>query len=474
MEIGQPYSNPGRLVNGIDQLATWCENLVQVDEELKTVQFAHQAIYKFIVEGPRNPQFTDFCINPADADHYAGEICVTYLNFNDFTTTIARRQQPVPVTVHPVAMAKLAFSHHLKMPSSLLTTSFGSRHHQSKKELDVVRALARYDRGNEEALRRLQHSHPFLEYASMHWVSHTSRFQKDISETWDSWHQIVTCGHGLANRPWPEQQKFNILDSDLLVWSLQSRYYALTRLIRDCGGISEPEKLRNAWGLAAGGDIELLEVLLEREPPLLITNTTLPGASKGGHLAVVERLLKAGADVNADPAVFNGRTALQAASEGGHLVVVERLLTAGANVDADPSRVNGLTALQAASKGGHLVVVERLLTAGANVNARPAVISGRTALQVASEGGYLVVVERLLTAGANVNADPAIDYGRTALQATSEGGHLVVVERLLTAGANADAPAGPRGGRTALQAAFLGGHLAVVERLRGESKRISL
>ena len=42
IEIGQPYSMPERLVNGIDQLPSWCENLVHVDEELKTVQFAHQ------------------------------------------------------------------------------------------------------------------------------------------------------------------------------------------------------------------------------------------------------------------------------------------------------------------------------------------------------------------------------------------------------------------------------------------------
>ncbi|KAK4164976.1 ankyrin repeat-containing protein [Cladorrhinum sp. PSN259] len=459
VEIGQPYSNPGRLVNGIDQLATWCENLVHVDEELNTVQFAHQTIHKFIVDGPRNPQFTDFYFNLAAADHHAGEICVTYLNFNDFKTTLARRPQPVPV--HPVVMAKLALSHHSKKPGFLLATGFSSRHRKSKTELDVVGVLASYERGNEEALRKLQQSHPFLQYASIHWISHTSRFQKDKSKMWDSWHQIVTCGHDLANRPWPEQQKFNALDSDLLVWSLQSRHYALTRLIQGCGGISEPEKLQNAWSLAAEGDIELLDVLLGGERPLQIRNATLQGASKDGHLAVVERLLIAGANVNADPAKY-GRTALQAASEGGHLAVIERLLTAGANVNADPTKANGRTALQAASEGGHLAVVERLLTAGANVNADPAWY-GRTALQAASEGGHLAVVERLLIAGANVNADPTRN-GRTALQAASEGGHLAVVERLLIAGANVNAdPA--KYGRTALQAASEDGHLAVIERL---------
>jgi hypothetical protein len=428
VEIGQSYSNPGRLVNGIDQLATWCENLVHVDEELNTVQFAHQAIHKFIVDGPRNPQFTDFCFNLADADHHAGEICVTYLNLNDFKTTLARRPQPVPV--HPVAMAKLALSHHLKVPSSLLPTGFSSRHHQSKTELDVVGVLASYERGNEEALRELQQSHPFLKYASIHWISHTSRFQKGASKTWDSWHQIVTYGHDLADRPWPDQQEFNALDSDLLVWSLQSRHYALTRLIQGCGGISELEKLHNAWRLADEGDIELLDVLLEGELQPRITNATLQTASTSGNLTVLERLLTAGVNVNISPAEYYGRTALQAASEVGHLIVVERLLAAGANVNADPGEWYGRTALQAASEGGHLAVVERLLKAGANVNAESARVWGRTALQAASEGGHLAVVERLIIAGANVNAESTSVWGRTAVQAASEGGHLAVVKRL--------------------------------------------
>ncbi|EXL40290.1 hypothetical protein FOCG_17178, partial [Fusarium oxysporum f. sp. radicis-lycopersici 26381] len=60
-----------------------------------------------------------------------------------------------------------------------------------------------------------------------------------------------------------------------------------------------------------------------------------------------------------------GRTALQAASEGGHIQVVERLLEAGANVNAAAAARYGRTALQAASAGGHIQVVKRLLNAGA-------------------------------------------------------------------------------------------------------------
>ena len=76
--------------------------------------------------------------------------------------------------------------------------------------------------------------------------------------------------------------------------------------------------------------------------------TALQAASGGGHLEVVERLLAAGADVNAAAAFDGGPTALQAASEGGYLDVVERLLAAGADANAAAAG-SGLTALQAAS-----------------------------------------------------------------------------------------------------------------------------
>ena len=466
VEIGQPYLMPERLINGIDQLASWCENLVHVDEELKTVQFAHQAIQKFVIEGPTEPQLRDFRVNLAKADHHAGEICVTYLGFNDFKTTLARRPQPIKL-VDPVAIATVALSPNLSALSAIPRFGLSSRRHKSKAKLDVVGLLSSYGRENSEQTKgSLEQAYPFLEYVSTHWISHTSRFRKGSTASWDLWHQIVTCGHDLAKKPWPEQRNFDAQDETLLNWSLQSRHYALVRLLQGFDGISKAERRNRMGAFSAKGDVELLDALLEGDDSLEVTNLVLEAASEGGHLGVVERLLRAGADVNADPSKGFGHTALQAASKGGHLDVVEQLLRAGADVNADPSKDYGYAALQAASEGGYLGVFERLLIAEAQVSADlPQDYYGRTALQAASEGGHLGVVERLLMAGANVNADPPWRDGHTALQAACRGGHLGVVERLLMAGADVNAKPAWRKGYTALQAASRGGHLEVVERL---------
>ncbi len=91
-----------------------------------------------------------------------------------------------------------------------------------------------------------------------------------------------------------------------------------------------------------------------------------------------------------------GRTALQAAAGGGHLEVVEKLLAAGADVNA----AAGLWTDRAASRswrrpsrGGRDAA-----SSGADVNATAAG-DGRTALQAAAESGHQQVVNRLKAAG---------------------------------------------------------------------------
>ncbi len=73
---------------------------------------------------------------------------------------------------------------------------------------------------------------------------------------------------------------------------------------------------------AAEGDVEMLDAFLEGTTSLQTRNMALVVASRAGHLGVVERLLMAGADVNAR--VESG-TALELASKGGPLEVVKRL-----------------------------------------------------------------------------------------------------------------------------------------------------
>jgi len=187
-------------------------------------------------------------------------------------------------------------------------------------------------------------------------------------------------------------------------------------------------------------------------------STPLHFAVRGGHVSIVERLLAAGANVNA---VANDRsTPLHYAAKEGHDVTVEWLLAAGANVNAVANDgltwVRGLTPLHFAVRGGHDVTVERLLAAGADVNAVDS--HGSTPLHFAVRGGHDVTVERLLAAGADVNAVDS--HGSTPLHFAAKEGHDVTVERLLAAGAKVDAV--NNDGMTPYQLAESKGHKMVL------------
>ncbi|KAI0548370.1 hypothetical protein F4679DRAFT_574172 [Xylaria curta] len=451
IEIGQQYTKPERLYNDMRNITLWCENLVEVDEEYQLVQFAHSTIGKFLTEEPIDRTLVEFHVNLEETDHDIGEKCVTYLDFNDFKTTIARRPKPViiPNATQIVQAALGNRSQSVSMLTKLRPMS-SSKHVDlgTLRNITGVNSFMKYE--------SLVLGHPFLEYASTNWILHTRNFQ-ETSKTWRLWKSMAMHGNSLAELPWRE----NASDIGyILSWAYDARHYALIRLIASSDGLHMDQRLQIIIKSVIDKDDEALNILLDGQDLSMGDGGPLVAAADIGRLEVVERLLAAKADVNN---IFEYQTALQAAAEGGHLEVVERLLAAKADVNAPAAQEYGSrTALQAAVERGYFDVVERLLAAKADVNAPASGYNGRTALQAAAKSGRLEVVEKLLAAKANVNAPAAQEYGsRTALQAAAEGGYLDVVERLLAAKANVNAAASRLHGRTALQAAAEEGHLEI-------------
>jgi ankyrin repeat protein len=109
-------------------------------------------------------------------------------------------------------------------------------------------------------------------------------------------------------------------------------------------------------------------------------------AAEAGHLAVVERLLKAGVNVNCDQ-----QNALIPAVSGGHLEVVRALLKAGANVDLDLG--GGVKLLMRAASIGYLEIVQVLMEAGADPKKQD--VQGWTALDYAEQNNHKQVIRIL-------------------------------------------------------------------------------
>jgi len=133
-------------------------------------------------------------------------------------------------------------------------------------------------------------------------------------------------------------------------------------------------------------------------------------ACKDGQIDVVSDFLAKGVDP--DVRDRTGYTPLMWASFGRCLACAERLLTAGADVDAVMPGKN-FNALTGAVRKGRSNMVKLLLSNGANPDFRLG-DHGYTLLMLAAKKGYSQVVLQLVEAGADVHARN--DFGETALK----------------------------------------------------------
>lgn len=105
-EPGKPYSIAGKRPNGLERITAWCENLVQLEEELQIVQFTHRSVLQHLLEPSSDLSLQSFHINLKEADHFIGEICVTYLNSNDFKTDLIRNPAGLPIHFRATLLKK--------------------------------------------------------------------------------------------------------------------------------------------------------------------------------------------------------------------------------------------------------------------------------------------------------------------------------------------------------------------------------
>lgn len=110
-----------------------------------------------------------------------------------------------------------------------------------------------------------------------------------------------------------------------------------------------------------------------------------------GQGAVVEFLLKNGADVHAAARNAQKVTALHAAASRGDLEIVRMLLEAGA--DPNARQEGGFVPLHSAAQNGNVPVAELLLEHGAKADARND--KGKTPAEIAEEAKHPELAARL-------------------------------------------------------------------------------
>ena len=179
---------------------------------------------------------------------------------------------------------------------------------------------------------------------------------------------------------------------------------------------------------AASEQMDVFELLLDHgardqhvEP--VTKQSVLMQVASSGHLKIVERLLKVGANPNLWDR--DHTTALQFASASGKVEVISLLLDHGALIDhQDRSR---RTALTLAVVNGHRSCAERLLERGAWVD--PPNLEGLTPLMFAVKKQNREMVKLLLKFGARTRKKDS--FGKTAITWANEIGNLDLFNLML-------------------------------------------
>jgi ankyrin repeat protein len=142
---------------------------------------------------------------------------------------------------------------------------------------------------------------------------------------------------------------------------------------------------------------------------LIDDSGVLWGASNGGHVGVVEKILEV-VDINVNLLALSGMTPLYIASQNGHLAIVKALIEAGGNVNQAETE-DGCSPLYIASQNGNVAAVKVLIKAGGNVNQHNQ--QNVTPIIIASLQGHTEVV-RLLLQQPNIDLNK-IAAGKSAL-----------------------------------------------------------
>lgn len=194
------------------------------------------------------------------------------------------------------------------------------------------------------------------------------------------------------------------------------------------------------WAVA-GGHLELVQWLVAQGCDFKACNESgesplFRAASAGYHPnspAILDFFLSLGADPNVRGP--HGQTLLMAASSGGQLAMVQHLLQAGAEVEAQTERGENALIMACRSIKDHAEIVQALLQAGGHLHSRDQ--WGRDLLSLAIEHGQLNSVRVLINAGLSPN-EAAPGYPPPLLQAIYHS-HWELAAYLLEQGAYPEA-----------------------------------
>ncbi|TDZ19720.1 Ankyrin repeat, PH and SEC7 domain containing protein secG [Colletotrichum orbiculare MAFF 240422] len=413
---GQTGLNVRQRLSSGTPLCTECADLIV--EKDGAFHLYHPSLKDFLVAEYQT--IPGYNVLQRNADERLAEICLTYLNFDVFSSTnfnSERELESVMKSFPLLCYVSANWGHHFSIAS------------ENPDDGIVIRRLLRSFLQTEAAMSlSLQVLFPTqwafppllgrppgtptaLHIFAAHNLVGLAKSLKD-------WEHLIDCQDRALRRPIDYATTMGNKEMAMLI-------DAIPGLDIYSPASHGPTALH---GAACSGAADLVQWLLEKKPSAAFLGDqflALPihHASYAGELACV-KLLSAPETINAQDSV--GKTPLMVACEGGYLPIVQFLVQSDANTDI-ASRETGETAVFIALKQWHKKVAGYLIESGADCTTPN--VDGQTPLHHAAHMGDIGLVEQLLKHG----SDPSIGdcNGYTPLMDAVSYGRLEVVHLLL-------------------------------------------
>ncbi|KAF5242198.1 hypothetical protein FANTH_8830 [Fusarium anthophilum] len=193
---GQHTLRQEDLISGIERLPAWCENLLYVEETDNTVRFSHHSIQEYLLASVSG-EHEALHIDPNQCDKLAGEVCITYVNLDNFQTTLAERKRepltPPAIKIDPSEIAEQTIQSAIhggvgtrvgRLARQFVKTSNSNKTSTQRGfSLDSTLPITSKAQGIAD--------HPFLEYASTNWFKHTKYINKKEKQIWRLFGQLL-------------------------------------------------------------------------------------------------------------------------------------------------------------------------------------------------------------------------------------------------------------------------------------------
>ncbi|KPM39248.1 hypothetical protein AK830_g7313 [Neonectria ditissima] len=213
LRIGQTNLDLDDLISGVERVTNWCENLIHFEETDNTVHFGHHSIREFLLQPAAGP-FGEFHFDLEDADHHVAELCVTYLNLDNFRTALVETRKndvsPDPTPDLEISMAAIAGQTMQTALKGSLGNRWGvwTRNKLKSNTWTAVSHIAESivpmnaTRGPTDATWG-----EFWYYAASSWLLHKVKIQnQSMSKTWNLVRRLLTDPPPALTAPWMDNE----------------------------------------------------------------------------------------------------------------------------------------------------------------------------------------------------------------------------------------------------------------------------